>query len=58
MVWECSTNGRKMRNAHKLLVGKSVGKKPRGRPMSSWDDNIKMDFTETGWRRCGLDASG
>jgi hypothetical protein len=22
-----------------------------------WDDNIKVDFTEIGWRGCGLDSS-
>jgi hypothetical protein len=27
-----------------MLVAKSEGKRPRGRPMRRWDDNIKMDL--------------
>jgi hypothetical protein len=23
----------------------------------TWEDNIKIDFTEVGWRVCGLDSS-
>jgi hypothetical protein len=37
----CSTNGEK-RNACRILVGKSEGKKPLGRPRRRWVDNIKM----------------
>jgi hypothetical protein len=44
----CSTNGEK-RNAYKLLVGKSEGKRPLGRPRSRWVDNIRMDLGEVGW---------
>jgi hypothetical protein len=32
------------RNAHRILVGK-----PLGRPRRRWVDNIKMDLRETGW---------
>jgi len=32
------------RSAHKILVGKPEGKRPRGRPRYRWKDNIKMDF--------------
>jgi hypothetical protein len=39
----CSTNGEK-RNAYKLLVGKSEGRRPLGRPRRRWVDNIKMDL--------------
>jgi hypothetical protein len=42
------------RNAYKILVGKPVGKGPRGRPRSRWKDNIKMDLKERQCE-CGLD---
>jgi hypothetical protein len=32
------------RNVYRLLVGKSEGKRPLGRPRRRWIDNIKMDF--------------
>jgi hypothetical protein len=44
----CSTNGEK-RNSYRLLVGKSEGKRPLGRPRRRWVDNIRMDFGEVGW---------
>jgi hypothetical protein len=25
-------------------------KRPLGRPMNGWKDNIKMDFQDVGWR--------
>jgi hypothetical protein len=37
------------RNAHKILLGMPVGKRPLGRPRRKWVDNIKMDLKETGW---------
>jgi hypothetical protein len=42
-----SANGEK-RNAYRLLVRKSEGKKPLGRPRCRWLDNINMDLVETG----------
>jgi hypothetical protein len=42
-----------MRNAYKISVGKSEGKRPCGRPRGRWEDNIRMDIRETGWE--GLD---
>ena len=36
------------RGVHKVLVGKSEGKRPLGRPRRRWEDNIKMDFQEVG----------
>jgi hypothetical protein len=30
-------------NTYRLLVGKSEGKRPLGRPRRRWVDNIKMD---------------
>jgi len=32
------------RGVYKILVGKSEGKSPLGRPKPKWEDNIKMDF--------------
>jgi hypothetical protein len=48
MGGSCSTNGEK-RNAYRLLVGKSQGKRPLGRPRCRWVDNIRMDLGEVGW---------
>jgi hypothetical protein len=36
------------RNVYRLLVGKSEGKRPLGRPRRRWMDNIKMNFLEIG----------
>jgi hypothetical protein len=44
----CSTNGAK-RNAYRILVGNSGGKRPLGRPRRRWVGNIKIDFREKGW---------
>ena len=38
------------RGVYRVLVGKPEGKRPLGRPSSSWEDNIKMDLQEVG---CG-----
>jgi hypothetical protein len=32
-----------------LLVGKTEGKRPLGRPRRRWADNIRMDLGEVGW---------
>jgi hypothetical protein len=34
------------RNAYRLLVGKSEGKRPLGRPRRRWVDKIRMDLGE------------
>jgi hypothetical protein len=39
----------KERKLYRLLVGKTKGKTPLGRPMRRWEDGIKMDLRETGW---------
>jgi hypothetical protein len=39
----------KRRNAYRILVGKSEGKRPLGRPRRRWGDNVKMDLREIGW---------
>jgi hypothetical protein len=36
------------RNAYTLLVGKPEGRRPLGRPIHRWVDNIKMDLLEIG----------
>jgi hypothetical protein len=36
-------------NAYRLLVGKPEGKRPLGRPRSTWVDNIRMALGEVGW---------
>jgi hypothetical protein len=42
--------GRRIRNAHKILVGKpQEGKRPVGRPRRRWEDNIILDLREIGW---------
>ena len=38
------------RGAHWVLVGKSEGKKPLGRPRRRWEDIIKMYLQEVGLR--------
>jgi hypothetical protein len=37
------------RNAYRILVGNSEGKRPLGRPSRRWVDNIKMDLREIRW---------
>jgi hypothetical protein len=36
------------RGVYRILVGKSEGKRPLGRPRRRWEDNIKMDIQEVG----------
>ena len=35
-------------DVHRVLVRKSEGKRPMGRPRRRWEDNIKMDLQEVG----------
>jgi hypothetical protein len=37
------------RNAYRILVGKSEGKRSLGRRRHRWVDNIKMDLRDIGW---------
>jgi hypothetical protein len=37
------------RNAYELLVGKTKGKRPLGRPRRRWMDNIRMDLRGIKW---------
>jgi hypothetical protein len=39
------------RGAYRILVGRPEGRRPLGRPRRRWEDNIKMDFQDVGWRR-------
>jgi len=41
------------RVVYKVLMGKPDGKRSPGRTRCRWEDNIKMDFQEVGWR--GMD---
>jgi hypothetical protein len=41
---------RMVRGVYRVLVGKSEGKRPFGRPRHKWEDNIKMDLQEV---ECG-----
>jgi hypothetical protein len=36
------------KGVYRVLVGRPEGKRPLGRPRHRWEDNIKMDFRETG----------
>ena len=36
------------RGVHRVLVWKSEGKRPLGRPRRRWEDNIKVDLQEVG----------
>ena len=41
------------RGVYRVLVGKPEGKRPLRRPRRRWEDNIKMDLQEVGYR--GMD---
>ena len=43
--WQVARVG-DMRGVCRVLVGKSEGRKPLGRPTSGWEDNTKMDIQE------------
>ena len=34
------------RDAFKILIGTTTGKRPLGKPRSKWEDNIRMDLKE------------
>jgi hypothetical protein len=38
------------RRVYKVLVGKPEGKRPLGRLKCRWEDGIRMDLREIGWR--------
>jgi len=39
------------RGLYRVLVRKSEGKRPLGRPRHRWEYNIKMNLQEVGYRR-------
>jgi hypothetical protein len=41
------------RGAYRILVGRPEDRSPLGRPRSRWEDNIKMDLQEMGWKGVG-----
>jgi hypothetical protein len=47
--------GVERRDAYWVLVGKPEGRRPLGRHRHRWEDNIKMDIQEMGWRVGGMD---
>jgi hypothetical protein len=57
MAGECSAHI-EMASGYNILVGKSEGESPLGRPGRRWEDNIKMNIREIWFRICGLDSSG
>jgi len=46
------------RSAYSVGVEKPDGKKPHGRAMRRWVDNIKMYLQDAEWGRNGLDGPG
>jgi hypothetical protein len=38
------------RGAYRVLVGRPEARRPLGRPSLRWDDNMKMDLQDVGWR--------
>jgi hypothetical protein len=38
------------RDAYRVLVGRPEGRRPLGRPRRRWEDIIKMDLQDVGWR--------
>jgi hypothetical protein len=39
-----------VRGAYNILVERPGGRRPLGRPRRRWEDNIKMDLREIGFR--------
>jgi len=53
----CRTYGER-RGIYRVVVGKTEGKRPLGRPKHRWEHNTKMDLEEVGcgdmdWFRIG-----
>jgi hypothetical protein len=41
---------KEMRHAYKIFIDKPEGKRPSGRPRRRWEDDIRMDRREIGWK--------
>jgi hypothetical protein len=39
-----------LRRAYKILVEEIDGKRPPGRPIRTWEDNIRLDLVEIRWK--------
>jgi hypothetical protein len=46
------------RKVYWVLVGKPEGKRLLGRPRRRWEDEIRVDLREIGWRGCRADPFG
>jgi hypothetical protein len=46
------------RGVYKVLMGKSDGKRPLGRPRRRWEENNKIDLQEVRCWGYGLDRAG
>jgi hypothetical protein len=59
MIWKgIVTRIRETRNAYRVFVRKSDGKRPRGTPKQRWEDHVKMVLREI-WRfELGSSGSG
>jgi hypothetical protein len=38
------------RKVYRILMGKPERKRPLGRPRRRWEDGIRMDLREIGWK--------
>jgi hypothetical protein len=52
---ECSTHG-EIRKAYKILAVKAEGKRPLGRRMHRWEDNIKIWCKSVDWIHMAQDG--
>jgi hypothetical protein len=41
------------KKVYRVFMGKLEGKRPLGKPRPSWEDGIRVDLREMGWR--GMD---
>jgi hypothetical protein len=46
----CGTHGRGEKSVKGFYGRKPEGKRPLGRPRCIWEDGIRMDLKEIGWR--------
>ena len=45
------------RRAYRVLVRRSEGKRPLGRPKRRWEDTFEMDIQEVGWGTEGIELA-
>jgi hypothetical protein len=48
--WAVNERVGERRGVYRVLVGTIEGKRPLARPRRRWEDNIKADLKEVGWR--------